>query len=42
MMDSLRTAANSLVLKIIFGIIIVSYLEGFKCDINYKEEEKSE
>lgn len=26
MMDSLRTAANSLVLKIIFGIIIVSFI----------------
>ena len=25
-MDSLRTAANSLVLKIIFGIIIVSFI----------------
>ncbi|VTN14524.1 Peptidyl-prolyl cis-trans isomerase D [Raoultella terrigena] len=26
MMDNLRTAANSVVLKIIFGIIIVSFI----------------
>ena len=26
MMDNLRTAANSIVLKIIFGIIIVSFI----------------